>query len=371
MFDKLKMRIHGDSSLPTLIYLPGMHGDWTLVSSFRAAMTGRVRFVEFTYPRTTNWPLDDYGRAIEEQLLANGIGHGWLLGESFGSQPAWQIVKRFLERSGEGNESNSAGNLSTNCPLSASLSPAGSGGEGGRRPGEGERSWSQCKREGGRRLSVNRSPSPPPQLPFTRGTVQPAPLPSRERAEAGSFGNNRAAGPVFQPLGLVLAGGFVRHPVIWAVRLAKRVSGAIPLRLVKLLCVGYARYARFRHRRAPETYASIGEFVANRTVEADRNAIVHRYTLIADNDLRPVARAARLPVYYLAGLVDPLVPWYYVRWWLRRNCPAYCGGKTVWRADHNVLGTAPRASAELIFQWMNRVTGAGMEVPALTRSLAR
>src|SRR5256714_5347420 len=94
MIEHLQIRIHGDTSLPTLVYLPGMHGDWTLVSSFRAAMAGRVRFVEFAYPRTVTWSLDDYAGAIEEALLANGIERGWLLGESFGSQPAWAIIAR-------------------------------------------------------------------------------------------------------------------------------------------------------------------------------------------------------------------------------------------------------------------------------------
>src|SRR2546426_12664443 len=100
MTDGLKMRAHGDPSLPTLVYLPGMHGDWTLVSSFRAAIGGRVRFVEFTYARTTTWSLDDYAREIEGMLLAQGIERGWLLGESFGSQPAWQVIKRFRDRQG-------------------------------------------------------------------------------------------------------------------------------------------------------------------------------------------------------------------------------------------------------------------------------
>src|SRR5437867_13355649 len=94
MSDELKIRMHGEASLPALVYLPGMHGDWTLVSSFRAAVAGRLRFVEFAYPRTTTWSLDDYARAVEERLLANGIQRGWLLGESFGSQPAWQIIRR-------------------------------------------------------------------------------------------------------------------------------------------------------------------------------------------------------------------------------------------------------------------------------------
>ena len=135
--------------------------------------------------------------------------------------------------------------------------------------------------------------------------------------------------------------------------MAGRVSSLVPLWFVRLFCLLYARYARFRHKCAPETLASVAEFVANRTVEADRRAIVRRYALIADNDLRPVARASRIPVFYLAGSVDPLVPWCFVRWWLRRNCPGYRGGTTIWRADHNVLGTAPQKSAEQIMKWIS------------------
>jgi pimeloyl-ACP methyl ester carboxylesterase len=301
MIEGLKMRVHGDASLPTLVYLPGLHGDWTLVSSFRAAIAGRVRFAEFTYPRTTTWSLDDYARGIEGMLLAQGIERGWLLGESFGSQPAWQVVKRFRERQG--------------APHEAQPNPGPSQ--------EGSQHWE----------------------------VRSTKFPSREGLGVGFPGHGGSAG--FQTQGLILAGGFVRHPVIWAVRMAGRVSGAIPMWVVKLFCVVYARYARFRHKHAPETLASIGEFVANRTMEADRQAIVHRYTLIAENDFRPVARQTHFPVFYLAGLVDPLVPWCHVRWWLRRNCPGYRGGRTMWRADHNVLGTAPQKSAEQIHAWIS------------------
>jgi len=259
MTDELKIRIHGDASLPTLIYLPGMHGDWTLVSSFRAAVAGKTRFVEFTYPRSVTGTLDDLAREIEGALLANGIREGWLLGESFGSQPAWQIIKH---------------------------------------------------------------------------------------AQAVTSGS-------FRPLGLILAGGFVRHPVNWAVRLAERMSARVPMWIVKLFCSAYARYAKFRHRRAPETLACVNEFVVNRTNEADRRAIVRRYAMIVENDLRPVARQTHLPVFYLAGLVDPLVPWPVVRWWLRKNCPGYRGGKTMWRADHNVFGTQPEKSAEQVLEWIS------------------
>ena len=144
MSDELKIRIHGEASLPTLVYLPGMHGDWTLVSSFRAATVGRVRFVEFTYPRTTTATLDDLAREIEEALSANSIREGWLMGESFGSQPAWQIIKHF-----------------------------------------------------------------------------------------------QASAAGFRPLGLILIGGFVRHPVNWAVRMARRASERVPMSFVKLFCVAH------------------------------------------------------------------------------------------------------------------------------------
>ena len=49
--DVIQVRISGGPELPTLIYVPGLHGDWTLVGSFRKAVKGRVRFVEMTYPR--------------------------------------------------------------------------------------------------------------------------------------------------------------------------------------------------------------------------------------------------------------------------------------------------------------------------------
>ncbi|HAV61224.1 MAG TPA: hypothetical protein DCY13_02525 [Verrucomicrobiales bacterium] len=91
--DQIQIRMHGDGLLPTLIYLPGVHGDWTLVSSFRERMKPHVRFVEFTYPRTLSWSLADYGSAALEALAASGIREGVLLGESFGSQVAWEMIR--------------------------------------------------------------------------------------------------------------------------------------------------------------------------------------------------------------------------------------------------------------------------------------
>ena len=38
MNECVEVRVHGAEPLPTLIYLPGLHGDWTLIGSFRKAL---------------------------------------------------------------------------------------------------------------------------------------------------------------------------------------------------------------------------------------------------------------------------------------------------------------------------------------------
>ena len=264
MAEKLQLRVYGGESLPTLTYLPGLHGDWTLVSSFRRAVGGRVRFVEMTYPRTLEWTLDDYAAAIEAALAGQGIDGGWLLGESFGSQILWSLVAR-----------------------------------------------------------------------------------SRLQIE-----------------GLILAGGFVRHPMRWGVRWAERMAGGISLELLTRVMFGYARVARFRYRHSPEVQANIQEFIDRRTA-LDLRAAKHRLHLIAQNDLRPVARQASMPVYALTGLVDPIVPWWWVRPWLRKNCSTLREYRFIWSADHNVLGTGSQAAAEYVVRWMNEAACDGRaSVPA-------
>jgi pimeloyl-ACP methyl ester carboxylesterase len=238
-----------------LIYLPGLHGDWTLVGSFRKALGGRVGFAEFTYPRTLVWSLDDYAAAIEQALTDHGITRGWLLGESFGSQILWTLLAR-------------------------------------------------------KRFHIE---------------------------------------------GAVLAGGFVRHPMRQAVVLAERACGGISLTLLTRILFGYAKVARFRYRRAPETLAGIQEFIARRT-ELDRQAAKHRLRLVAQSDPCAVARQTDMPVYALAGVLDPIVPWFLVRRWLKRNCPALREYRIVWSADHNVLGTAPETAASQVVEWVKKDT---------------
>lgn len=92
--EQIQLRIRGDASRPTLIYLPGLHGDWTLVGSFRRALGDRVRFVEVTYPRTLTWSIQDYAANVEKALADHGITGGWLLGESFSSVVVWPMIER-------------------------------------------------------------------------------------------------------------------------------------------------------------------------------------------------------------------------------------------------------------------------------------
>lgn len=90
--ESIQLRVYGEPHLPTLIYLPGIHGDWTIVGNFRRTLADKVRFVEITYPRSLTWSLADYACAILDELEATQISHGWLLGESFGSQIVWALL---------------------------------------------------------------------------------------------------------------------------------------------------------------------------------------------------------------------------------------------------------------------------------------
>jgi pimeloyl-ACP methyl ester carboxylesterase len=251
MSDVLQIRIHGEAALPTLIYLPGLHGDWLLVTRFRLAVAGRVRFVEFSYPHSVTWSVADFAAAVAEELRGHGIVKGWVLAESFGSQVAWGLLQ-------------------------------------------------------------------------TEG---------------------------FRAEGLILAGGFVRHPWPVAVRVTEWLLRRLPLGVLTAVVSGYAVAARWRFKQDPEVMGALREFRA-RWGEPLRRAAAHRTHLVANNDPRPLARAVRVPVFALTGAWDPVVPWPPVRRWLRRECPGWRGSRVVWSADHNVLGTGTAAAAEQVLWWL-------------------
>jgi pimeloyl-ACP methyl ester carboxylesterase len=252
MAEQLEIRIqNGDG--PTLIYLPGTHGDWTLNTAFRREINGRVRFVEFTFPRTLEWSLADHANAIEQKLLENKIERGWILAESFASQVAWAWIAQNSKQ--------------------------------------------------------------------------------------------------FQIEGIILAGGFVRHPMIPAVHLAKFLTRHMPLSLLKVILWFYTIYARARDGNLAEVREALREFVQRRTRE-DLLAAAHRLDLIALSDLCPLARKSAIPLFYLTGLIDPIVPWPFVQPWLRKNCACYRDWKIIFTADHHVLGAAKKSS-EQILKWMS------------------
>ena len=155
----------------------------------------------------------------------------------------------------------------------------------------------------------------------------------------------------FTATGVILAGGFVRHPILAGVHCFHALHRLMPWSLFRLLLWFYKNYAQFRHRDAPETLASIDEFAARRTRE-DRAAIASRYPLIAAADFRAIARVTRIPVFALSGFFDPIVPWCFVLPSLRRNCPGFRDARVIFKADHNVLGTAPRQAAEQVLAWI-------------------
>ena len=252
MREQLQIRIQ-EGNGPTLIYLPGTHGDWTLNTAFRREINGRACLVEFTFPRTLEWSLADHAGAVEQKLLENKIERGWVLAESFASQVAWAWVAQ----------------------------------------------------------------------------------------------NSKA----FQIEGIILAGGFVRHPIIPAVHFAKFLTRNMPLFLLKIILWFYTVYARAREGDSIKVRAALREFIQRRT-RKDLFAAAHRLELIAQNDLRSIARNVEISVFYLTGLIDPIVPWPFVQPWLRKNCAGYRDWKIIFTSDHHVLG-AVKKSVRQILQWIN------------------
>ncbi len=244
----VSVRVH-EGAGPTLIYLPGIHGDWGLIGAFRRALGDRVRFVEFSYAKD-EVTLAHLAELVHLALTEKGVSSGWLLGQSFGSQVAWALVARG-----------------------------------------------------------------------------------------------------FKADGVILAGGFVRHPWPWGARLFQALLAAVPARLVNPAYRVYTVACNAVARRGPEEAAELLDFARKREGR-DWLAMSRRLSLIAGNDPRPAARAMDKPVHYLGGMIDPLVPWPLVTRWLQRECPGYRGEVILTYADHNVLGSSPRESAEHVLGWV-------------------
>lgn len=168
-----------------------------------------------------------------------------------------------------------------------------------------------------------------------------------------SFGSQVAWGLLergFPADGVILAGGFVRHPWPWGASLFRAILSA-PAGLIRPSYSAYTAVCNALARRSPEEAEELMAFARRRGAE-DWRAASWRLGLIAGSDPRAIARRTAIPVHYLGGGVDPLVPWPSVTKWLRRECPGYKGETIFPAADHNVLGSAPRESAERVLAWL-------------------
>lgn len=246
----VEVRVH-DGAGPTIIYLPGIHGDWGLIGGFRRALAGRARLVEFAYTKD-EITLERLTESVHAALAEKGVTSGWLLGQSFGSQVAWTLAARG-----------------------------------------------------------------------------------------------------FKADGVILAGGFVRHPWPWGARLFQALLDAVPWPVVNPAYGAYTAACNALARRGPEEAEELMAFARNRQ-NRDWVAMSRRLSLIAGSDPRPAARAMKNPVHYIGGMIDPLVPWPLITRWLKRECPGYKGEVILTYADHNVLGSAPRESAEHVMSWISR-----------------
>ena len=250
---EVRLEVQGDPAGPVLVYLPGVHGDATLLGSFRARLGDDVRLLAVSYPTGHSWNLADHAAAIWEAVTKATPGPVWLLAESFGSQVAWAMLSAAVPR------------------------------------------------------PVN---------------------------------------------GVILAGGFVRHPWLWAVTLTRRLLGGLPPAAVGPLFHVYPLWARIAYRHAPEVVAAVPDFVQRRRQPADHAALIHRLRLIELADFQATVRTLDLPVWQLTGRWDPVVPWWAVRGWLRENCPGYRGTDVRRRADHVVLATDAEGSVAAVRRWM-------------------
>lgn len=152
--------------------------------------------------------------------------------------------------------------------------------------------------------------------------------------------------------GVILAGGFVRHPWLSCVRIAQFIFSRAPRWLFGAALRTYALVLRLRHRSCTHTATNLNEFLARRLAPGDRDAMSQRFDLITGSKAESIASANTTPVFQLTGFWDPVVPWPGITRWLRRRCPGWRGRAVVPWADHAVLVTQPAAAARHIRSWL-------------------
>jgi len=168
-------------------------------------------------------------------------------------------------------------------------------------------------------------------------SVPKSPATDRKRPASGERDNSRW--------------GVRASPVAMGRSISSKVVDDVSFAVITRILLGIRPSQRFRFAGRPETFDEIQQFVAGLT-QRDLAPPNHRLHLVAQNDPAPWRAKFSVPLYGLSGLFDPVVPWFWVRRWLRGNCPGLKGYRIIWLADHNVLGTSPDVAAEQIRTWM-------------------
>jgi 3-oxoadipate enol-lactonase len=88
----------GDPSSPAILFLPGVHGDWTPQTRARSELIQDFHLVETAYPRVKHWAIADFARSLNALLDHLGIESAHIVGESFGSLVGWQFGVEYPDR---------------------------------------------------------------------------------------------------------------------------------------------------------------------------------------------------------------------------------------------------------------------------------
>ncbi len=89
--DEFLYRVNGDEGAVPVVYLPGIHGDWTPQAAVRPILAEKYRLVEITYPKKPHWSIEDYKNALVSLLDRLEIQSAHVIAESFGSLVGWEF----------------------------------------------------------------------------------------------------------------------------------------------------------------------------------------------------------------------------------------------------------------------------------------
>lgn len=247
---------------PTLIYLPGLHGESSLFSGLHDAASGALQVEKIDYPRAGCQGVSELGEHVLQTLVRRGIRRGWVLAESFGSLVIWELVERIFQSTAH----------------------------------------------------------------------------------------------EFQVEGIILAGGFIRHPRPRMVARLRTLVGWVPDWAYRSAWHISGRLLATWYWRNPGRVASVKEFVRHRCLPGDRSTLDQRAAWIVISDPRSSAAHFPGPVFQLSGGWDFIVPWGPVTRELQKITPGYRGRCLIWSANHGVLFEQPDACVKQILRWIQPET---------------